>query len=220
MADLSRLNDLLPAAAVRASADAPLSPTSPPQPQQLLSWSDALWKEVNEQVLSEESVRTQLTQRLECAPASLDTLLDTGLSSVEELAAHLLALGRIKHLERVRAILSAQQEEECWRCASRLREVWVRFGEDEDGAPFAVPIDQAVLAGTLRKQVTRLSFSSRFTTVCARECTRTELEEVLSLADHVKQSQWGFGGQYRDDMVRLADERVQQVCNNLLLFPQ
>jgi hypothetical protein len=30
-----------------------LSTTSPPQPQQLLSWSDALWKEVNEQVLVE-----------------------------------------------------------------------------------------------------------------------------------------------------------------------
>jgi hypothetical protein len=160
MADLSRLNDLLPAAAARPSAGAPLSPTLPPQPQQLLSWCDALWKEVNEQVLSEESVRVQLAQRLECAPASLDTLLDTRLSSVEELAAHLLALGRIKHLERVRAILSAQQAEECWRCASRLREVWVRCGEDEDGAPFAVPIGRAVLAGTLRKQVTSLSFSS------------------------------------------------------------
>jgi hypothetical protein len=138
MADLSRLNDLLPAAAVRPSAGAPLSPTSPPQPQQLLSWCGALWKEVNEQVLSEESVRTQLAQRLECAPASLDTLLDSRLSSVEELAAHLLALGCIEELERVRAILSAQQEEECCRCASRLREVWVRYGEDEDGASCGV----------------------------------------------------------------------------------
>jgi hypothetical protein len=77
MADLSRLNDPLPAAAVRPSAGAPHSPTSPPLPQQLLSWSDALWKEVNEQVLNEESVRTQLAQRLECTPASLDTRLDT-----------------------------------------------------------------------------------------------------------------------------------------------
>jgi hypothetical protein len=139
---------------------------------------------------------------------------------VEELAAHLLALGRIQELERVRAILSAQQEEECWRCASRLREVWVRCGEEEDGAPLAVPIDQAVLAGALRKQVTRLSFSSRFTTVCVRECTRTEMREVLSLADRVKQSQWDhYSDQYQKDLVRLTDERVQQV-GILLLFPQ
>jgi hypothetical protein len=218
MADLSRLNDL-PAAAVRPPAGAPLSPTLPPQPQQLLSWSDALWKEVNEQVLNEESVRTQLTQRLECAPASLDTLLDTRLSSVEELAAHLLALGCIQELERVRAILSAQQEDECWRCASRLREVWVTCGEDEDGAPLAVHIGRAVLAGALRKQVTPLSFSSRFTTVCVRECTRTEMREVLSFADRVKQSRWVTREKYRNDLVRLTDERVQQV-GILLLFPQ
>jgi hypothetical protein len=211
MADLSRLNDLLPAAAVRPPAGAPLSPTSPPQPQQLLSWSDALWKEVNEQVLNEESVGTQLAQRLECAPTSLDTLLDTRLSSVEELAAHLLALGFIKHLERVRSILSAQQEEECWRCASRMREVWMRCGKDEDGAPFAVPIGRAVLSGVLRKQVTRLSFSPSFTTTCVRECTRTEMEQVLSLADCVKQSRWDKLDQYRNDLVRLTDERVQQV---------
>jgi hypothetical protein len=52
-----------------------------------------------------------------------------------------------------------------------------------------------------------------------RECTRTELREVLSLADRVKQSRWDFRDQYLDDLVRLTDERVQQV-GILLLFPQ
>jgi hypothetical protein len=72
----------------------------------------------------------------------------------------------------------------------------------------------------LRKQVTSLSFSSRFTTVCVRDCTRTEMREVLSVADHVKQSQWDYySDHYQKDVVRLADERVQQV-GILLLFPQ
>jgi hypothetical protein len=37
------------------------------------------------------------------------------------------------------------------------------------------------------------------------------MEEVLSLADRVKQSGWVTRNQYHDDLVRLTDERVQQV---------
>eukprot|EP00007_Cunea_sp_BSH-02190019_P006796 CAMPEP_0174229762 /NCGR_PEP_ID=MMETSP0417-20130205/636_1 /TAXON_ID=242541 /ORGANISM="Mayorella sp, Strain BSH-02190019" /LENGTH=772 /DNA_ID=CAMNT_0015307343 /DNA_START=105 /DNA_END=2420 /DNA_ORIENTATION=- len=177
----------------------------------VLSWTDDLWTQVTKQLLSEQSVRIQLAERLGCAPTSLDKLADCRLTSVEELGAHLLALSLLKELESLRTILRAQEEEECWQCAHRLGEVWVRFGQDEDTVPLEVPIDRAVLAGSVREQLSPLAFCSASTTVVLKKCSRSELEDALELADRVKQSSWANNLQFQMDLKRLTNKRVQQV---------